>query len=306
VDAVSPMLLEYVLLGAALGLGVYLLIRALVPSRRSATVTVAQIDALRELGPYSVDRADGRASVKETIGRRTAEFYARQGWQQRSIRADLAILDRGWESFLTTKVGLAAYGFVLIPLGDGLLWLIGVHLNFLVPIWLTLFAAAGFFILPDIEVKQKAKERREDFRRVVSAYLDLVAMNLAGGRGLPEALMSAAEISDGWAVRRIRNALTDARLSGQTQWAALGGLGQAVGIEELVDLGNALALTADDGAKIRTSLASRAETMRRRELSEIEGKAGQQSQSMLVAQILLCTGFLVFLIYPAVTQIAAI
>ena len=300
------MLLEYVLLGAAIGLGVYLLIRALVPSRRSATVTVAQIDALRELGPYSVDRVDGRGSVKETIGRRTAEFYARQGWQQRSIRADLAILDRGWESFLTTKVGLAAYGFVLIPLLDGLLWLIGVHLNFLVPIWLTLLAAAGFFIVPDIEVKQKAKERREDFRRVVSAYLDLVAMNLAGGRGLPEALMSAAEISDGWAVRRIRNALTDARLSGQTQWAALGGLGQAVGIEELVDLGNALALTADDGAKIRTSLASRAETMRRRELSEIEGKAGQQSQSMLVAQILLCTGFLVFLIYPAITQIAAI
>jgi Flp pilus assembly protein TadB len=300
------MLLEYVLLGAAIGLGVYLLIRALVPSRRSATVTVAQIDALRELGPYSVDRVDGRTSVKETIGRRTAEFYARQGWQQRSIRADLAILDRGWESFLTTKVGLAAYGFILIPLLDGLLWLIGVHLNFLVPFWLTLFAAAGFFIVPDIEVRQKAKERREDFRRVVSAYLDLVAMNLAGGRGLPEALMSAAEISDGWAVRRIRNALTDARLSGQTQWAALGGLGQTVGIEELVDLGNALALTADDGAKIRTSLASRAETMRRRELSEIEGKAGQQSQSMLVAQILLCTGFLVFLIYPAITQIAAI
>jgi Flp pilus assembly protein TadB len=300
------MLLEYVLLGAALGLGVYLLIRALVPSRRSAAVTVAQIDALRELGPYSVDHVDGTTSVKEAIGRRMAEFYARQGWQQRSIRADLAILDRNWESFLTTKVGLAAYGFVLIPLLDGLLWLVGVHLNFLVPLWLTLFAAAGFFILPDIEVKQKAKERREDFRRVVSAYLDLVAMNLAGGRGLPEALMSAAEISDGWAVRRIRNALSDARLSGQTQWAALGGLGQTVGIEELVDLGNALALTADDGAKIRTSLASRADTMRRRELSEIEGKAGQQSQSMLVAQILLCTGFLVFLIYPAITQIAAI
>jgi Flp pilus assembly protein TadB len=300
------MLLEYVLLGAAVGLGVYLLIRALAPSRRSAAVTVAQIDALRELGPYSVDHGGGKTSVKETVGRRMAEFYARQGWQQRSIRADLAILDRGWESFLTTKIGLAAYGFVFVPLLYGLLWLIGVHLNFLVPLWLTLFAAAGFFILPDIEVKQKARERREDFRRMVGAYLDLVAMNLAGGRGLPEALMSAAEISDGWAVRRIRNALADARLSGQTQWAALGGLGLAVGVEELVDLGNALALTADDGAKIRSSLASRAETMRRRELSEIEGKAGQQSQSMLVAQILLCTGFLVFLIYPAVTQIAAI
>ena len=300
------MLLEYVLLGAGTGLGVYLLIRSLVPSRRSARATVAQIDALRELGPYSVDHGGGKTSVKEAVGRWMAEFYARQGWQQRSLRADLAILDRGWESFLTTKIGLAAYGFVFVPVVYGILWAVGVHLNFLVPLWLTLVAAAVFFSLPDLEVRQKAKERREDFRRVVSAYLDLVAMNLAGGRGLPEALMSAAEISDGWAVRRIRNALSDARLSGQTQWAALGGLGLTIGVEELVDLGNALALTADDGAKIRTSLASRAQTMRRRELSEIEGKAGQSSQSMLVAQILLCTGFLVFLIYPAVTQIAAI
>jgi len=303
---VRPVLLEYVLLGAAIGLGVYLLIRALLPTRRSATVTVAQIDALRELGPYSVELGGEKRSVKETVGRRMAEFYARQGWQQHSLKADLAILDRSWESFLTTKIGLAAYGFLFIPLVYGLLWVAGVHLTFLVPLWLTLLAAGGFFILPDLEVKQKAKDRREDFRRVVSAYLDLVAMNLAGGRGLPEALMSAAEISDGWAVRRIRNALADARLSGQTQWAALGGLGLAVGVEELVDLGHALALTADDGAKIRSSLASRAETMRRRELSEIEGKAGQKSQSMLVAQVLLCTGFLVFLIYPAITQIAAI
>jgi Flp pilus assembly protein TadB len=300
------MMLEYILLGAVVGLGVYLLIRSLMPSRRSAIVTVAQIDALRELGPYSAEIVGGRASFKERVGRAMADFYARQGWQQRSVRADLGILDRSWEAFLATKIGLAAYGFVFVPLLYGMLWVLGAHLTFLVPLWLTLLVAAGFFLLPDIEVRQKARERREDFRRVVSAYLDLVAMNLAGGRGLPEALMAAAEISDGWAVRRIRNTLSDARLSGQTQWAALGALGLAVGLEELVDLGNALALTADDGAKIRTSLASRAETMRRRELSEIEGKAGQKSQSMLVAQVLLCAGFLVFLIYPAITQIAAI
>lgn len=300
------MLVEYSILGAAVGLGVYILIRALLPGKRGAAVTVAQIDALRELGPYSVDLSSGRRTLRELVGQRMADFYARQGWQQRSLRADLSILDRGWEAFLATKIGLAAYGFVVVPLLYGLLWILGAHLAILVPVWLSLLVAAGFFLLPDLEVRARAKERREDFRRVVSAYLDLVAMNLAGGRGLPEALMSAAEISDGWAVRRIRNTLSDARLSGQTQWTALSGLGQAIGIDELVDLGHALALTADDGAKIRSSLSSRAETMRRRELSEIEGKAGQKSQSMLVAQVLLCTGFLVFLIYPAITQIAAI
>jgi len=292
------------IIGAAVGLGVFLLIRALVPGRRSAAGTVAQIDALRELGPYGLDAQQQNRTFKESVGRKVAEFYARQGWQQRSLRSDLALLDRSWESFLVTKVGLAASGFIGCPILFALLWVAGIHVSVELPIWLALLTAALFFLLPDAEVKRDAKLRREDFRRVVSAYLDLVSMNLAGGRGVPEALMSAAEISDGWAVRRIRNALADARLSGQTQWAALETLGAQIGVAELVDLGHTLALTADDGAKIRQSLSSRAETLRRRELSEIEGKAGQQSQSMLVAQMLLCIGFLIFLIYPAIAQIA--
>ncbi|HET9173566.1 MAG TPA: type II secretion system F family protein [Actinospica sp.] len=298
-------MIEEIVIGAAVGLGVFLLIRALVPSRRSAAVTVAQVDALRELGPYAAD-AQQRRTFKEQVGRFVAEFYAKQGWQQRTVRADLALLDRSWETFLVTKVGLAATGFVGVPVLFAVLWLIGFRPGVTLPIWLALVVAVVFFLLPDAEVKRDAKLRRDDFRRVVSAYLDLVAMNLAGGRGIPEALMSAAEVSDGWAVRRIRSALADARLSGQTQWNALESLGARIGVPELVDLGHTLALTADDGAKIRQSLSSRAETLRRRELSEIEGKAGQQSQTMLVAQMLLCVGFLVFLIYPAVAQLTHI
>jgi Flp pilus assembly protein TadB len=137
----------------------------------------------------------------------------------------------------------------------------------------------------------------------VGAYLDLVAMNLAGGRGLPEALMAAADISDGWALRRVRNALADARITGTSQWQALGNLGDELGIEELKDLSASLALVSDDGAKVRESLAARAETMRHRELAEIEGAAGEKSQSMLVAQLLLCAGFLVFLVYPAAIRV---
>ncbi len=50
---------------------------------------------------------------------------------------------------------------------------------------------------------------------------------------------------------------------------------------------------------MRSSLTARAATLRRRELAEIEGKAGERSQSMLVAQLLLCAGFVIFLSYPA-------
>jgi Flp pilus assembly protein TadB len=159
--------------------------------------------------------------------------------------------------------------------------------------------AAIFFFLPDLELKSKVEKMRRDFRHAIAAFLDLVAMNLSGGRGVPEALMAASEIGSGWAFWRIREALANARITGQTPWQALGALGEEVRIDELRDLAGALALVSD-GAKIRESLASRAASLRRRELTDMQGQAGERSQSMLVAQMLLCTAFLIFLMYPAV------
>jgi len=71
-------------------------------------------------------------------------------------------------------------------------------------------------------------------------------------------------------------------------------------VDELRDLAAALSLVAEDGAKVRESLSTRAASLRRRELADLQGEAGERSQSMLVAQMLLCAAFLVFLIYPAV------
>ena len=112
-------------------------------------------------------------------------------------------------------------------------------------------------------------------------------------------------MGEGWAVRRIRDALANARITGQTPWEALGRLGDEIDVAELRDLSAALGLVADDGAKVRQSLTARAASMRSRQLSEVEGRAGERSQSMLVAQLLLCTGFLVFLAFPAVMRLLA-
>jgi tight adherence protein C len=166
-----------------------------------------------------------------------------------------------------------------------------------------LFGLFGFFV-PDLALRGEAADRRDDFRRVIGIFLDLVAMNLAGGRGLPEALLTASTISEHWALIRIRQALNNARLFGITPWESLAELGTAIGVEELRDLSAALSLAAEDGAKIKQSLSARAATMRRRELADVEGDAGEKSQSMLVAQLLICMGFLVFLAYPSVSSLA--
>ena len=140
---------------------------------------------------------------------------------------------------------------------------------------------------------------------MVSSFLDLVAMNLAGGRGVPEALPVGGRPQrrlGAWSGSATPS--QTARLQGITPWAALGELGEEMAVDELRDLAAALALVAEDGAKVRDSLAARAVSMRQRELADAEGRAAQaRSQSMLIAQLLLCVGFLLFLTYPAVARV---
>jgi Flp pilus assembly protein TadB len=298
---------EAFLAGAMAGLGVYLLVRALAPGRPGLVARLALVDAARaqqwRRGGHARAEPSGRGRLRANLGAQVAALYAARGWQQGSLRADVNLLGRSWEGFLATKALVAIGVLVLTPFATVALAAVGVDLGAAVPLWLALLLAAIAFFLPDLSVRQEAAVRRRDFRHVVGAYLDLVSMGLAGGRGVPEALLAAAEIGDGWALRRLRDCLVNARITGTTQWAALGRLGEELAVDELRDLAAALELVADDGAKIRASLAARAATLRNRELAEIEGRAGERSQSMLVAQLLLCAGFMVFLAYPAVVRV---
>lgn len=294
------------LAGAVVGLGGFLLFLALYPRRPGLSARLAVLDSaqgqVRRGEPATTEKIGG---IRARLGRSVADFYEARGWEQRSVRADLAILGKSFEGFLATKFLLAAAALVFIPFLAGYFAIMEFVVSIAIPVWVGLLFALLFFMLPDIQLRQDAAARRRDFRHAVGAFLDLVAMNLAGGRGVPEALTAAASVGEGWAMWRIRDALSNARITGRTPWQALGELGDEVNVGELRDLSSALALVADDGAKVRQSLAARAASMRRRELADVEGKAGERSQSMLVAQLLLCSGFLVFLTFPAVMRVLA-
>jgi hypothetical protein len=312
---------ETAISGAVLGMGLFLLIRALFPARPGLAARLVALDAAQDgdAAPRAriTDPDEEVGTLRRGLGVRLARLYAARGWEARSIRADLALVGRSFEGFLATKVLLAASGLLAFPVL--VIWVLamGWGITLHVPFWSALLFALVFFFLPDLQVRRDAAVRRRDFRHAVGAFLDLVAMNLAGGRGVPEALMTAVSVSDpaeqhgqhgqhgqqgegaNWAMARIREALAGARILGVTPWQALGRLGEEINVDELRDLSAALGLVADDGAKVRASLTARAATLRRRELAEIEGKAGERSQSMLVAQLLLCAGFVVFLSFPA-------
>jgi Flp pilus assembly protein TadB len=299
-----------ILCGAIAGLGLLLLLLILDSgSGGTPAAALADLDAARRRtrarASLTVDRRHAtEAQSMRKVGASLRESLDRNGITlPTGLRADLSIVGRSLETHLGYSLLGLALGAVLPLLFVGFLavlfpYLRGVGIGGAVLIGMLLGA-----LLPSLNVAQEARKRRRDFRHVVGAFLDLVAMNLAGGRGVPEALQSASRISDGWAMIRIRDTLEMARLQGATPWSALGQLGEDMRVDELRDMAAALALVADDGAKVRDSLSARAASLRRRELAEIEGRAQARSQSMLVAQLLLATGFLIFLVYPAIVRV---
>ena len=298
------------LAGAVVGAGVLLLAVMVAQPSTSGPVALALLDARLARGRREASLTSDRRHAEESprmrrVGSRIGAFVDSQGIRLPGrLGADLGMVGQSREMFFARTAGGALLGAVLpnaVLIPFALLGLVG----FAIPLWVVLIGAAVGASVPYLELSRQARDKRRAFRHMVSAFLDLVAMNLAGGRGVPEALHAASNISDSWGVVRIRDTLEAAKLQGITPWAALGQLGEEVDVDELRDLAAALALVAEDGAKVRDSLTARAASMRHRELADAEARAEERSQSMLVAQLLLCVGFLIFLVYPAIARILA-
>lgn len=300
-------MIPIMMVGMVVGLGILLLVLRLDTGSSTAASELAALDASRARAKRnrSVD-ADTSADASQRVRRLGASVWAfieQRGYRvPPGLQANLSIMERSIEAHVGMTILGAVAGFIAPWIVLAPLVLLG-SFSITVPMWLAVLGGLLGGVLTTLLLSQEADDRRRAFRHVVSAFLDLVAMNLAGGRGVPEALSAAAGLSDGWAMTRIRDTMETARLQGITPWAALGDLGASMAVEELQDLAAALALVAEDGAKVRDSLAARAVSMRQRELADAEAQAAKRSQSMLIAQLLLCVGFLVFLMYPALAKI---
>jgi len=293
----------YVLFGALAGLAACGMIYALVPGKMQSAEILQALDAeLAHIGPTRPAPIGWRAE----LGSHLARALAARGIQMPSLRKDLALLRRDLESLLAVKILLAAFGVILVPALWAFAAALGLRISGVLPLWGSLLTGAALFFLPDQEVRSQAKKARADFRRVISAYLDLISMNLEGGRGVPEALSAAAGVGHGPAFDRLTETVTGARLSGTSPWTALGRLGTEIGVDELVDLSIMLENVADQGAKVRQTLTERAKTMRARHGAEIEEAAGGRTQSMLLAQMLFATGLLAYLLFPALMKLVTI
>ncbi len=217
--------------------------------------------------------------------------------------ATLRIVGQSPEA-LTTKILVGAgIGLLGPPLSWALLYLAGVALPVQATVLAALVTAPFGAALPVMRVTQQAKERRHHFRVVLSSFVDLVVLSLAGGVGVEGALLTASQVSEDWAARRMARVLSGARQSGQSPWDALGRLGQEIGVDELGELSATLQLAGTEGARIRQSLTARAEAMRRHEQAAAESSANAMTERLFLPGALLLIGFLLFVGYPAFSRI---
>ncbi len=275
------------------------------PTRPDLATALARFDASRLARPEPSPAAvGGWLAVGQTrVGSWLLAALAAHGIRLGTRTADLELLGRSPERFAGRKALTGLYGALLAPAAAAAWTAAGARLPAVPPLLATPVLAPAFWPLPDIDLRRSAAARRREFRRAFGCYLDLVAMSLAGGRAVPEALPTAAAVGHGWAFGVLADTIDGARLSSRTPWQALGELGDRIGVPELRDLSGALNLVAEDGAQIRESIAARAAALRQRQLAEVEGNARQADQGMLAAQVGLALAFLLLIIYPAAYQI---
>ena len=306
------------LLGMGFGLGLFLLLRIVAPPRVPVSVALARVDAaaVSPSGrgrPRRVGVAVGQTgrwsrrlvAVEGLLGERYATTLAARGVLSAGLRSDLALLGRDERAYTARKLLLALAALLVSPL---LLAPTGAALGapWLLAAWVSVLTAAGVFLLPDARVRRAASARRRDFATAIAAYLDLVAMRAASGSGVAEALRDAARIGTGGAFTLLREALDDARMTGQPPAWGLRLLGEELDVVELRQLSAQLQLIDASGAQAEASLRAKADALRARQLTDAHGGANAQSQTMLIAQVLLGLGFLIFLGYPAVAQVLTI
>lgn len=270
----------------ALTVGAPPLARIAADLQRPVATTPAEVPRVerlvRRVAPWLVGRVGDRRTQDLRVAERTPAQHA---VAKLSVAGALAVLP------LVATTAMSAFGVPLSPM-VGAVPAVGL-------------AGLGWMV-PDLEVRERAAGRREQFVAALSAYLDVVAILLAGGAGTETALYAAAEQGDGWAFRELRGALDHSRFAGVAPWASMEQLGRRLGVDELVELAASAAVAGRHGAQVRESLTARAAGMRASQLAQVEERAGATTEKMTVPLAILGVSFLAFIIFPAVMQVLAV
>lgn len=289
-----------VLAGACIGAGVTLVVRSIVPGPPDLKSALARLDGVDQTAssrsgvalPGPIGRMAARAipGIVDSLG-------------LRRFRADLELVGESPEVLAVRKVGYAMLGLIFPPVLAMVLAAMGLFPPLAIPVLASIAIAAALFFVPDVDLNRRAAAARDELRRAVCAYLELVALERAGDAGAIEALERAATVGDSPAFVRIRDALTRAELAGHPPWKGLTDLADDVDVPELGDIADIMRISGEDGAAVYATLRARAASLRTQLLTASAAQANAASEHMIVPVALLGIAFMALIGYPAFARI---
>lgn len=285
-------------LGILMGLGVALAFWGWFPPREPLK------DRLTELDQPTDDHQLAETG-RTRVGRTAARLCRPLGLRGDRAEQDLRAARQSIEELAVAKLGMLVLGAGL-PAGVWLVtWFSRAWVSPVLVVLASILAGGLFFFIPDLSLREKARKRRRELRHQVSAFLDLVGLHLSGGTGMERALADSAAQGSAWGFVEIERSLRQAQLSNEPPWHAFEKLGRDLGSPELEEVAAWLFLAGTSGSRVRSSLHTKARGLRERALNEAETQAQQATERMSLPVVLMFSGFLGLIGYPAIAAIVS-
>ncbi|MBM0279420.1 type II secretion system F family protein [Micromonospora tarensis] len=277
--------------GAGVGLGVFLVVRELLPA------APALGPALRRL-----HQPPGIGGIAAPASRRLDYLTGMARWLRPPHR-QLALVGQTPEQYALSVLLSALFGLAMPTVLGMALWVLGISLPVVVPVLGSLGLALVGGLLAHRAVLAKADAARDQFRQAVCTYLDLVALQLSAAHGPVQSLERAAAVCHGWVFDRLQESLRIAQMQMHAPWDELRDLADKIGIPELGDVGAIMRSSGSEGAQVHETLRSRADSLRDQIRTDNLARAEAVTSKLDIPGALLVFVLLGFVLYPFIARV---
>lgn len=286
--------------GMIAAIGVLLIVREFRPRNPHAPDTAARLTGTAQVAYVDEDSTD----FTDRLGRAVLRHVG--SWSLLRIpHRDLQLLRISVTQFLGEKVLLAFVGLFMPVAASMVASIVGLQLPFVFPAIASLALAVVLFFVPNWSLAEKASTARAEFARSMTCYVDLVALERAGGAGATQSLEDAATIGDSWVFQRLSEELDRARWNREPAWAALRTVGEELRLAELVKTADVMRLAGDQGATVYENLRARASEMRNEQLTSDKARAGARTERAVLPLAFTAIVFITMLVYPMAIQLVS-